>query len=90
MITDRAAYERICERERWEALSRMSIEESIALGESLLTSAWMALARFPDDDPPMSLARALGIPEDRIRRRGDLAEDMTKHRRLEDLLEEQT
>ena len=39
----------------------MTIEESIALGEALLTSEIMDLAEFPDDDQPMSLAISLGI-----------------------------
>ena len=39
----------------------MTIEESIALGEDLLTSEIMELAEFPDDDQPRSLAIALGI-----------------------------
>jgi hypothetical protein len=39
----------------------MSVEESIAVGEALLTSEIMRLAEFPDDDRPQSLAIALGI-----------------------------
>ncbi len=39
----------------------MSMEESIAVGEALLTSELMDIAEFPDDDHPMSLAIALGI-----------------------------
>jgi hypothetical protein len=39
----------------------MSVEESIAIGEALLTSDVMRLAEFPDDDHPLSLAIALGV-----------------------------
>lgn len=39
----------------------MSMVESIALGEALLTSEVMDLAVFPDDDAPVSLAIALGL-----------------------------
>jgi hypothetical protein len=61
MITDLQAYLRLSERERLEALQKMTIEESIAIGEALLTSEIMDLAEFPDDDHPMSLAISLGI-----------------------------
>ena len=39
----------------------MTAEDSIAIGEALLTSDVMRLAEFPDDDHPLSLAIALGI-----------------------------
>jgi hypothetical protein len=61
MITDRHAYARLCEREQWDRLARMSVEESIAVGEALLTSELMALAVFPERERPRSLAIALGI-----------------------------
>ena len=61
MIKDPAAYARLCESERWEALRRMSAEDSIAVGEALLTSEVMDLAVFARDSAPMSLAIALGI-----------------------------
>jgi hypothetical protein len=61
MITDLEAYRRESERDRWEALRRLTPEESIAVGEALLTSEIMRLAVFPDDDAPRSLAIALGI-----------------------------
>jgi len=67
MIRDASAYERLCEDEHWAALRAMSPEESIAVGEALLTSELMAIAEFPDDDFPMSLARSLGISQERIR-----------------------
>ena len=60
MITDRRAYERWCEAERWERLRRMSIEESIALGEALLTSDVMEHVTATTD-VPCSVAIALGI-----------------------------
>jgi hypothetical protein len=61
VITDRAAFDAWCEAERWQRLADMTVEESIALGEALLTSELMDLSTFPDDDRPMSLAKALGI-----------------------------
>lgn len=57
----RAAYRRRTEAEEREALGRMSVKESIAVGEALLTSDLMRLAEFLDDDAPVSLAIALGI-----------------------------
>jgi hypothetical protein len=60
MITDRAAYERWCEAERWERLQRMSIDDSIALGEALLTSELMEHVTATVD-APLSLAIALGL-----------------------------
>ena len=61
MITDRRAFERWDERERRAALSAMTIADSIAVAESLLTSDAMRVARFPEWPPPVSLAIALGI-----------------------------
>jgi hypothetical protein len=39
----------------------MTIDESIAVGEALLTSELMRVSAFPADDHPVTLARALGI-----------------------------
>lgn len=61
MIRNPSDYQRQDEQERWQALRQMSIEDSIAIGETLLTSEIMRLAQFPDDDHPRSLAIALGI-----------------------------
>lgn len=61
MIRNVDTYRRESERDRWESLRRMTPEESIAVGEALLTSEIMSLAVFPDDDEPRSLAIALGI-----------------------------
>jgi hypothetical protein len=61
MIKNPEAYRRGSEAERWEALRQMSPEESIAVGEALLTSEIMQVATFPDDDHPQSLAILLGI-----------------------------
>ena len=61
MISNPDEHARGSEAERWEALRRMSPEESIAVGEALLTSDVMRLAVFPDDDHPCSLAIAMGI-----------------------------
>jgi hypothetical protein len=67
VIKDAAAYARLCEREHWAALQAMSLEESIAVLEALLTSELMQVAVFADDDHPVSLARSLGIPARRLR-----------------------
>jgi hypothetical protein len=61
VVRDREAYRRLVEAERWRALEAMTVEETIAVGEALLTSEVMQIADFPDDDRPKSLARALGI-----------------------------
>jgi hypothetical protein len=61
MIRNEDEFRREAEFDRWESLRRMSPEESIALGEALLTSEMMNMAEFPDDDHPRSLAIALGI-----------------------------
>jgi hypothetical protein len=61
MIRNPESYARQSEKERWDALRGMSVAESIAIGESLLTSDVMRLAEFPDDDHPLSLAIALGL-----------------------------
>jgi hypothetical protein len=61
VIRDLEAYRELREEEYWNALSRRSIEESIAVGEALLTSEIMETAVFPDDDHPLTLARSLGI-----------------------------
>lgn len=68
MIKDPAAYARLCENEHWDNLRETSIDASIAVLEALLTSELMDIAVFADDDRPMSLARSLGIPADRLRR----------------------
>jgi hypothetical protein len=73
VIKDPAAYARLCESEKWEALRKMSIEDAIAVGEALLTSEVMDLANFERDSAPVSLAIALGI-EPRERRTAKLGE----------------
>ena len=65
MIRDVDAHSKLDERQHWRTLEQMSIDESIAVGEALLTSELMDLAVFADDDHPLSLARALGIRTDR-------------------------
>lgn len=67
MIRNEEQYRREAERDRWEALRRMTPEDSIAVGEALLTSEIMGLAAFPDDDQPCSLAIALGIRSEAAR-----------------------
>jgi len=49
------------DRERWDVLRKMTPQESIAVGEALLASEIMELARCAEDDGPRSLAIALGI-----------------------------
>lgn len=61
MIRNPEDYQRQAEHERWESLRQMTVDESIAIGEALLTSEVMRLAEFPADDHPRSLALALGI-----------------------------
>lgn len=69
MIRNPQAYRERDDEERREALRGLSVEESIAIGEALLTSDLMRLAEFPDDDHPRSLAIALGLaPQDAARR----------------------
>jgi hypothetical protein len=65
MVIDPDTYRRLSERERDEALEGMTMEESLAIGEALLTSEIMSLAEFPDDDHPQSLAISLGISSPR-------------------------
>jgi hypothetical protein len=48
----------------------MTPEESIALGEALLTSEIMDVAEFPDDDHPLCLAISLGIPPQHMKKSG--------------------
>ena len=61
MIKNEAEYRRDAEFDREETLRRMTVAESIALGEALLTSQIMRVAKSSDDDHPRSLAIALGI-----------------------------
>jgi hypothetical protein len=68
VIKDLAAYARLCEQERWDALRAMTLDDSIAVLEALLSSELQDIAVFADDDRPLSLAKSLDIPGDRIRR----------------------
>jgi hypothetical protein len=61
MIRNEAAYRRETETDARQDLRGLTVEESIAIGEALLTSDGMRAAIFPDDDRPRSLAIALGI-----------------------------
>lgn len=45
----------------------MSLDDSIVVLEALLSSELEDIAVFADDDRPLSLARSLGIPAERIR-----------------------
>ena len=61
MNRNEAAHRREVEQDAQANLRGMSVADSIAIGEALLTSDVMRLAVFPDDDQPRSLAIALGI-----------------------------
>ncbi len=69
VIRNEAAYRRQAEQDAQAELRSMSAEESIAIGEALLTSDLMRVAVFPDADRPRSLAIALGIDPQRARGR---------------------
>jgi hypothetical protein len=69
MIRNEAAYRRQAEQDAQADLRSMSPEESIAIGEALLTSDLMRIAVFPDEDRPRSLAIGLGIDPQRARGR---------------------
>ena len=66
MIRDLDAYRRSNDAEHRKMLAQRTIEESIAIGEALLTSELMQDAVFSDDDKPMALAIALGMPRSRL------------------------
>ena len=61
MIRNVNAYRRQAEYDARADLRGLTVEESIAIGEALLTSDVMRVAMFPDEDRPRSLAIALGI-----------------------------
>lgn len=61
MIRNEIAYRRRADEEARTVLRRLSVAESIAIGEALLTSDVMRLAVFPEHERPRSLAIALGI-----------------------------
>jgi len=71
MFTNQASYRRRADQERWHALQQMTAEETIAIGEALLTSELMNLAVFPDDDHPRNLAISLGIASQGPRRESE-------------------
>lgn len=68
MIKNPLVYAHQAEAERWDLLRSMTAEDSIAIGEALLTSDLMRVAEFSDDDHPVSLAIALGIRPEAARR----------------------
>jgi len=61
MLTNPEKYRKLSARARWKLLSEMTLEESIALGEALLTSEIMDLADFSEEDHPLCLAISLGV-----------------------------
>lgn len=61
MIKNPEIYRRRAEDLRWGTLQRMSPEESIAIGEALLTSEIMKVASFARRRRPKCLAIALGL-----------------------------
>jgi hypothetical protein len=61
MIRNEAVYRLQADEEARAVLHRMSVAESIAIGEALRTTDHNPLAVFPEHDRPRSLAIALGI-----------------------------
>lgn len=61
VIRNYDAYRRLREEDRWRRLSEMSADDSIAVGEALLTSEIMDRFEFSDDGRPMNFARSLGL-----------------------------
>ncbi|MFM8707209.1 MAG: hypothetical protein ACKOHK_03765 [Planctomycetia bacterium] len=64
MIRNAKDYQCAAERERWEALQSMTVADSIAVGEALLTSEIMRYATVPADGQPLSLAFALRLAKE--------------------------
>lgn len=69
MIKNPKVYRKRSEKQRWDALSRLRIDETLAIGEALLTSEIMKIARFRKRRRPMSLAIALGIEQRAMRKK---------------------
>lgn len=63
VITNTDAYRRESELHRWEKLRRMSAEESIAVGEALLTSEILRLAASPGRPPTPSCSCRMPRPK---------------------------
>jgi hypothetical protein len=61
VIRDYNAYRRFREEGRWRRLSEMSADDSIAVGEALLTSEIMDRFEFQDNGRPVNFARLLGL-----------------------------
>lgn len=69
MIKNVKTYRKHAERRRWQALQRLRPEDSIAIGEALLTSEIMAFVRSARRARTKCLAVALGISDPATRRR---------------------
>lgn len=67
VIKDQKAYRRLRELEDTRALQALTTEESIAIGEALLTSSIMTLVR-PTRERRLDLARTLGVRPERLQR----------------------
>ena len=67
VIKDQRAYKLLRETEDQCALAGLSVKQSIALGEALLTSSIMALMR-PTRERRLDLARTLGVRRERLER----------------------
>jgi len=63
MIKNVGAYRKRAEGRRWQALRRMSPEDSIAIGEALLTSEIMTFVKSVRRERTRCLAVALGISD---------------------------
>ena len=67
VIKDQKSYRLLRELEDTRALQALTIEESIAIGEALLTSSIMTLVR-PTRERRLDLARTLGVRPERLQR----------------------
>ena len=69
MIKNPKIYRKHSEKQRWDELRRLRIEDTLAIGEALLTSEIMKSARFRKRHRPRNLAIALGIQSRAMRKR---------------------
>lgn len=68
MIKDLKAFRRLREAEDTRALQALTIAQSIAIGEALLTSSIMTMVR-PTRERRLDLARTLGVRPERLQPR---------------------
>lgn len=65
MIKDLKAFRRLREAEDTRALQALTVQQSIAIGEALLTSSIMTMVR-PTRERRLDLARTLGVRPERL------------------------